>query len=91
MRVPACQLKALEQWQARSGVGSICSGGEPRAGASRESPEAAGGKDGACIQDQLTFRGLKSKAFKNAIVYISVRKKNLQTLLLSKERDIKYK
>ena len=74
MRVPACQLKALEQRQVWSWVGSICSG-EPRAVASRESPEAAGGKDGACIQDQLTFRGLKSKVFTKAMVYISVRKK----------------
>ena len=65
----------LGVWALGAGrVGSICSG-EPRAVASRESPEAAGGKDGACIQDQLTFRGLKSKVFTKAMVYISVRKK----------------
>lgn len=90
MRVPACQLKALEQWQVWSGVGSICSGGEPRAVASRESPEAAGGKDGACIQEQLTFRGLESKVYKGHGLHFS-KKKNPRTLLLSKERDIKYK
>lgn len=67
-------------------MGSICSG-EPRAVASRESPEAAGGKDGACIQDQLTFRGLKSKAFTKAMVYISVRKKkSSNTASVWKER-----